>query len=74
MDGGLHPDGTVCPGAAHPPGTDDRAVPAASEGPGNYRRVLASSQSHQMMLCLKLSPKNRTDQASGWVPKWTTIL
>lgn len=67
MGGGLHPDGTVCPGPAHPPGADPGAVPTTTAaGRRNHGRVFTSTQSHQMMLCLELSPENRTDQASGW--------
>lgn len=66
MGGGLLSDGAVCRGTAHPPGPDHFAVPAVATGRRDHRRVLASTQSHQMMLCLKLSPKNRTGQASGW--------
>lgn len=29
MGGGLHPDGTLCPGTAYPPGTDGCAVSTA---------------------------------------------
>lgn len=54
MAGGLRTDGAVCPGTAHPPGIDCFAVHTEATGRRDHRRVLTSTQSHQMMLFLSV--------------------